>query len=209
MITFRNTALSLLLATTSIAANAATVTIPSNTFNCTGGICQVFAVTEVDVTVQIPDSDGVYGATALNAESGNVDVVLNSSAMTPLQFVGEGFTDSATTVFTDTAGVPDATASDTDEAAGVTLTVSGGVFSGKLAVFGTGATSGLKIFAVYDFDNETFLAFASNASGVGTTQVGDGTFTNPGAAVVPVPAAAWLFGSGLLGLVGVARRKAS
>jgi hypothetical protein len=27
--------------------------------------------------------------------------------------------------------------------------------------------------------------------------------------VVPVPAAAWLFGSGLLGLVGVARRKAA
>ena len=26
--------------------------------------------------------------------------------------------------------------------------------------------------------------------------------------VVPVPAAAWLFGSGLLGLVGLARRKA-
>jgi hypothetical protein len=26
---------------------------------------------------------------------------------------------------------------------------------------------------------------------------------------VPVPAAAWLFGSGLLGLVGVARRKQS
>ena len=28
-----------------------------------------------------------------------------------------------------------------------------------------------------------------------------------GAAVVPIPAAVWLFGSGLLGLVGVARRK--
>ena len=27
--------------------------------------------------------------------------------------------------------------------------------------------------------------------------------------VVPVPAAVWLFGSGLLGLVGVARRKKS
>ncbi|MBI5783055.1 MAG: VPLPA-CTERM sorting domain-containing protein, partial [Gammaproteobacteria bacterium] len=28
-------------------------------------------------------------------------------------------------------------------------------------------------------------------------------------AVVPVPAAVWLFGSGLLGLIGVARRKAA
>lgn len=34
-----------------------------------------------------------------------------------------------------------------------------------------------------------------------------GQYTNP-AAVVPVPAAVWLFGSGLLGLVGIARRKA-
>ena len=28
-----------------------------------------------------------------------------------------------------------------------------------------------------------------------------------GASVVPVPAAVWLFGSGLIGLLGVARRK--
>ena len=42
-----------------------------------------------------------------------------------------------------------------------------------------------------------------------TGSIGDGVsyllYTD--AAVVPVPAAAWLFGSGLLGLVGVARRK--
>lgn len=35
----------------------------------------------------------------------------------------------------------------------------------------------------------------------------DGTLSGYHAAAVPVPAAAWLFGSGLLGLVGVARRK--
>jgi hypothetical protein len=29
----------------------------------------------------------------------------------------------------------------------------------------------------------------------------------PGAGVIPIPAAAWLFGSGLLGLAGVARRR--
>jgi len=27
--------------------------------------------------------------------------------------------------------------------------------------------------------------------------------------VIPVPAAVWLFGSGLLGLIGIARRKAA
>jgi hypothetical protein len=33
--------------------------------------------------------------------------------------------------------------------------------------------------------------------------------SNPPVSSVPVPAAVWLFGSGLLGLVGVARRKKS
>ena len=38
----------------------------------------------------------------------------------------------------------------------------------------------------------------------------DGAFAVPGSwSVVPVPAAVWLFGSGLLGLIGVARRKKS
>jgi hypothetical protein len=37
---------------------------------------------------------------------------------------------------------------------------------------------------------------------------GTATYTLAPAGVVPVPAAVWLFGSGLLGLVGVARRKA-
>lgn len=37
----------------------------------------------------------------------------------------------------------------------------------------------------------------------------DGGLTFAPAAVVPVPAAVWLFGSGLLGLIGMARRKAA
>ena len=206
MKTFRNTALSLILATTSLAANAATVVIPDTGFSCTGFICGIFAVTEVESTVQIPDSDGVYGAVALAGETGDPNIVLNKNSV-PLNFDGDGYTDTATTSYVGIGGNP-ASIGDTPEAAGIALTVSGGVLTGKLAVFGTGATSGLRVFAVYDFDNETFLAFTSDAAG-GSTQVGNGTFVNPGSAVVPVPAAAWLFGSGLLGLVGVARRKAS
>ena len=37
----------------------------------------------------------------------------------------------------------------------------------------------------------------------------DGTWTSASVSAVPVPAAAWLFGSGLLGLTGMARRKAA
>lgn len=44
--------------------------------------------------------------------------------------------------------------------------------------------------------------------GAGGTALFDNASVTIGGAVVPVPAAVWLFGSGLLGLVGVARRKA-
>jgi hypothetical protein len=48
------------------------------------------------------------------------------------------------------------------------------------------------------------LAFIGNK----TTSLGL-AFDNfsPSTAAVPIPAAAWLFGSGLLGLAGMARRK--
>lgn len=56
-----------------------------------------------------------------------------------------------------------------------------------------------------DGQYEFYLAAIDGTTEVARTQisviVGDG-------AVVPVPAAAWLFGSGLLGLLGLARRKA-
>lgn len=49
-----------------------------------------------------------------------------------------------------------------------------------------------------------FPGFNANFNGIATV-----TAINPVVAAVPVPAAAWLLGSGLLGLVGVARRKAN
>lgn len=46
-------------------------------------------------------------------------------------------------------------------------------------------------------------------SGFNATFGGTATVTSVDAGTIPVPAAAWLLGSGLLGLVGVARRKAA
>ncbi|MHB8534727.1 MAG: VPLPA-CTERM sorting domain-containing protein [Sulfuricaulis sp.] len=57
--------------------------------------------------------------------------------------------------------------------------------------------------------NAIQTAFA-NATGDGMWSLssnGTATYAIPGVSAVPVPAAAWLFGSGLLGLVGIARRK--
>jgi hypothetical protein len=50
-----------------------------------------------------------------------------------------------------------------------------------------------------------FLAIAIIVYFIPNTLFGDFTFS--AAAVVPVPAAIWLFGFGLLGLIGIARRK--
>lgn len=55
----------------------------------------------------------------------------------------------------------------------------------------------------YGMTTDPFLGFNATFSGIATM-----TSYDPGT-VVPVPAAVWLLGSGLLGLVGVARRKVS
>jgi len=60
---------------------------------------------------------------------------------------------------------------------------------------GTTVFSGMRLIA--DFDNLKLYDFNWN----------DNDRPTVGAGVVPVPAAVWLFGSGLLGLIGIARRK--
>ena len=50
-------------------------------------------------------------------------------------------------------------------------------------------------------------AVGSNVAFGDATPTFGGTSVTINSTVVPVPAAVWLFGSGLLGLVGVARRR--
>jgi len=68
----------------------------------------------------------------------------------------------------------------------------------NLLLTGTGVLSG------HGFD----ATVAEWSFSVGTTGPYSMTATASGIAVVPVPAAVWLFGSGLIGLVAVSRRKA-
>ena len=79
-----------------------------------------------------------------------------------------------------------------------------------------GSTSGIDI-DVYGWDTSDFFSYVRLTDDTGEGQQGSGGTVgadidavgaiSSAAPVVPVPAAVWLFGSGLIGLIGVARRK--
>ncbi len=100
------------------------------------------------------------------------------------------------------------------------VTVGAGQMGGHID-FAWGTTSGIDVVMVWDVtDNgdgtSTFTSSDWNGDGIPGAGMIDGPFPGfsanfnfvaPNAAVIPVPAAVWLLGSGLIGLVGVARRK--
>ena len=86
----------------------------------------------------------------------------------------------------------------TDKNIGVPLGyVSGTKISGSATKYNT------SIIAL-GFASGSFVTTLTNGLNTDTVMVNIGA-----ASVVPVPAAVWLFGSGLIGLIGLARRKAS
>ena len=95
---------------------------------------------------------------------------------------------------------------------------SGNVFSGKLTALGASSSKDAIEFATGSFSGWACdQGWCTKAERLWFTKVDgfpDGGWTKSwsdknvnGTAVIPVPAAAWLLGSGLLGLVGVAKRK--
>ena len=76
-------------------------------------------------------------------------------------------------------------------AAGETVTFDSRMFA---AVWGDGLENGAK-------------AFIGDPNDLSTTPGFGGEFTMASVSTVPVPAAAWLFGTGLIGLFGISRRK--
>jgi len=83
-----------------------------------------------------------------------------------------------------------------------TVTISGGIGSGTFALI-------LSSGSVFEFYNPN-AGGDSDVSNNYQFYINElsATATGRGISEVPVPAAVWLFGSGLIGLVGVARRKA-
>lgn len=90
-----------------------------------------------------------------------------------------------------------------------TFTVPTGSYGGNIN-FAWGATTGIDVFVVWSGNGITSLDV--DGDGIPGARMVDGPFPGfsanftPGPAV-PIPAAVWLFGSGLLGLVGIARRR--
>jgi len=95
-----------------------------------------------------------------------------------------------------------------------------GMFSGSFTVGGgllTGTFSDLVVFSLGGSDAEFYgdvIYTGGSMAGSFTTGYIDGIISGSDViaklgAVVPVPAAVWLFGSGLIGLVAVSRRKSA
>jgi len=90
------------------------------------------------------------------------------------------------------------------------ITVGAGQLGGTID-FAWGATTGIDVVMVWDVVGNTYTSTDWDGDGILGAGMIDGPFpgfsANFNMTTVPVPAAVWLFGSGLMGLVGVARRK--
>lgn len=172
-------------------------------------------------------ADGVAGKLNLSVSGGNisftsfnVDRISGTAggnfaqAGSPTGFTGT--TDATTTSFSPTGrlggidGIPNLVGVKWDYAAFTT----GSSANGSQTVLGTGVTS------VGDVNSDGLTDYVATFVAAGTIGAEWGTFAGAkfvetwkvsinsvATSAVPLPAAVWLLGSGLLGLVGVARRK--
>ena len=171
------------------------------------------------------DFGGVYGGTLEAVEDGVVGSNINISTMTIED-------DTGTTVYDVTDGILNF---DTN-ATGFEVVITGGVAGLTGVPTGTTLFEGSFTSYTYD-DYPTAEIFTGNGSGAvgaevlsNVESIGDNPFVFTGFSLesangnvlstdflmtatgtrtpeVPIPASVWLFGSGLLGLVGVSRRK--
>lgn len=76
------------------------------------------------------------------------------------------------------------------------------ITDGTVDLQAVGATTGIVARGSLDFNTNTWTAYVVSGSDGSLEQIASGTLS-----AVPVPAAAWLFGSALVGLAGVGRKR--
>lgn len=95
-------------------------------------------------------------------------------------------------------------------------TIDNGGYAGNMGIWGSNWGTGAPVNTTANYGTDlNFWYFKTEGMDQGNPSIeqaaGHWTFTNDGTtgtlSYVPVPAAVWLFGSGLLGLVAIARRK--
>lgn len=165
----------------SASAQAATYSLSGTITECVG-TCSIF--TSVGQTASFT-FDGADGPGAVSAASiNNVDISLSTPSGGSLAFVN---------------GTALSSTLNADAASDLT--------DGDVVLEGTGATTGIVAQGHLDLDTLSWTAFVVSAGDGSLQQIAAGTIDEGTISAVPVPAAAWLFGSALLGLAGITRKR--
>jgi len=162
----------------------------------TGNSIQITSGTALGFTGGI---SGIYGVGAIN--TGGILETANVSGTGSLSIFDGSQLLTADLIWVDIASLSVAGVLNTLGSANLNNVVYNGVNGDLLALSNAGAGTNT---ATFQFTSPTSLTDLFTTATSTTSTSFSGSITP---VVIPVPAAVWLFGSGLLGLVGIARRK--
>ena len=154
-------------------------------------------------------SDFSWGTTCDQNVTGTVDGATFEVA-SPAQFFGQNWTAHSGSILAEGTHTID-----TIQGGIYTVTVGAGQVGGHI-LFNWGAVSDIDVINIWDVTsvggNDVYTSTDFDNDGILGGAMLDGAFAGFSAnfnmtSAVPVPAAVWLFGSGLVGLAGVARRR--
>ena len=171
----------LAVSTACMGANAASYTLNGEITSCSG-VCTIFTAVGQSAEFTFDGTDGP-GSIA-TGDISNVGISLSTPSGGALAFVN-GFALSSS----------------------LTVDSSNLLSGGAVTLQGTGSTTGIVAQSAIDLDTGTWTAFVVSSTDNSLEQIASGSITGGTVSAVPVPAAAWLFGSALVGLAGVGRRR--